>query len=295
MTLLMLLAGCHVRPVTVEAAGDLQLGPSVKEPIPPGLLDADLKICNLESALTARGVESLASDPVRFAAPPERAGELRGRLDLVTLANNHALDWGAPGRDDTARALAGVGIAAAWAGRPAVIERGDRNGRRLIVVAQALAPSADLDGESALVDEVRRRARDGTVLVSVEWGHTGSLLPTPAQRRLGARLIDAGASAVLGHGPHTLQGVERRGDGVIAYSLGNLAFACDCTDVSDAYTLRFRLDGRRAVDVHVRPLAAGLRKPAAPSSDTGLLELIENLSRDLGSTVHRDGGALVID
>jgi poly-gamma-glutamate synthesis protein (capsule biosynthesis protein) len=288
----LLLTGCHARPVTVAAAGDLQLSPSVSDPVPLGLLDADVKICNLESAITTRGGEALEAHPVRFAAPPERAEALRGRVDAVSLANNHALDQGEPARDDTVRALASVGVGAAWDGRAAVIER---NGRRVILLAKAFAPSADLDAESALVDETLRRASDGAVLVSVEWGHTGSLLPTAAQRRLGKRLIDAGASAVLGHGPHTLQGVERRGHGVIAYSLGNLAFACGCTDVADAYQLRFTLDGRRASSVRILPLDAGLKGPAARSHDAGLLELIENLSRDLGSSVKRDGDTILVD
>jgi poly-gamma-glutamate capsule biosynthesis protein CapA/YwtB (metallophosphatase superfamily) len=134
------------------------------------------------------------------------------------------------------------------------------------------------------------------VLVSLHWGHTGSLLPAAAQRRLGARLIDAGATAVLGHGPHTLQGVERRGRGIIAYSLGNLAFACRCTEVADAYVVRFVVDAHgRAGGVRVRPIVAGLRRPAAPASDPELYELIATLSADLGSRVRREGEALIIE
>lgn len=260
------------------AGGDLQISSSEIQPIPADLLIGDVRICNLESAITARGVEALNAKPVVFRTPPERAQVLRGRLDLVSLANNHALDQGEAGRDDTVRALAAQSIGAAWRGHAAELTR---NGRRVILLAAELAPDADLDAEHALVDEVKRRVRDGIVLVSVEWGHTGSLLPTAAQRRLGARLVDAGATAVLGHGPHTLQGVERHGDGVIAYSLGNLAFECSCTDVSDAYLLRFTIEGRRATHVQTIPISAGLFKPAARSSDPGLAELIENLSRDL--------------
>jgi poly-gamma-glutamate synthesis protein (capsule biosynthesis protein) len=275
---LLLLTGCSTRPITVVAGGDLQISSSEIQPIPADLLVGDVRICNLESAITARGVEALNAKPVVFRTPPERAQVLRGRLDLVSLANNHALDQGGPGRDDTVRALAAQNIGAAWRGHAAELTR---NGRRVILLADQYAPDADLDAEHALVDEVKRRARDGIVLVSVEWGHTGSLLPTAAQRRLGARLVDAGATAVLGHGPHTLQGVEHHGDGVIAYSLGNLAFECSCTDVSDAYLLRFTVEGRRATNVQTIPITAGLFKPAARSSDPGLTELIENLSRDL--------------
>src|SRR5690348_10530845 len=74
--LLLLLTGCHTRAITVAAAGDLQLSSSEMEPIPAGLLDAEVKICNLESALTARGTELLEGDRVKFRAAPERAQAL---------------------------------------------------------------------------------------------------------------------------------------------------------------------------------------------------------------------------
>jgi hypothetical protein len=101
---------------------------------------------------------------------------------------------------------------------------------------------------------------------------------------------------VLGHGPHALEGIERRAGAVIAYSLGNLAFGCRCTDVADAYALAFTVDGAgRVSDVRALPLAAGLRG-AAPrrSRDPGLLELIDNLSRDLDSKTSRDGDTLIL-
>ena len=115
---------------------------------------------------------------------------------------------------------------------------------------------------AALEARVREAHEVGPVLVSLHWGRTGALLPTKEQRRLAARLIDAGATVVLGHGPHTPQGIERRGRGVIAYSLGNVAFSCHCTEARDAYVLRFRIDAKgAAVDVEAVPLRAGLREP----------------------------------
>ena len=144
---------------------------------------------------------------------------LHGRLDAVSLANNHALDQGPEGRDDTVRLLGDI---------TAVTSEARKNGVTLL--ARSFAPDDDLGVE--LVDAVHRAQKP--VIVMLHWGHTGSLLPSLEQRQFAHRLVDAGATAVLGHGPHTLQGVERRGRGVIAYSLGNLAFSCPCTDVRDA-------------------------------------------------------------
>jgi len=297
------LGGCLPPPLRVLAAGDLQPGGPIADPLGALVLDGDLRFVNLESPLTARGVESgldaegrpIAGEPVHFAAPPERAAWLGGRFDVVSLANNHALDQGEAGRDDTARALATHAVAAAWPGHDA---RVSRKGRALRVIARDFAPEDPLDLErgaaAELIEAVRHASIPGdAVLVSLHWGHTGSLLPTAEQRQLAARLAEAGASAILGHGPHTLQGVAllprgRAGAGgstVVAYSLGNLAFGCRCTEVGDAYLLAFTLDARGgATQVMAHPLRAGLRVPAERSNDPDLHALIADLSRDLGAT-----------
>jgi poly-gamma-glutamate capsule biosynthesis protein CapA/YwtB (metallophosphatase superfamily) len=230
-----------------------------------------VRFANLEGPITARGRESEDT----FVAAPSVAPWLRGRLDLVSLANNHALDQGREGRDDTVRILAEAGIAAATAERDA-----RKKGVTLI------ARSSPVD-ERELLTALSRAPRP--VLVSLHWGHTGSLLPSDEQRRLAARLIDGGATAVLGHGPHTAQGIERRGRGVIAYSLGNLAFSCDCTQVTDAFLLRFRIaKDHGADDVQLIPIRAGLAgEVPRKNEDPGLRELLDELAKDLAA---RPGG-----
>ena len=280
----------------VAAAGDLQLGATLTgSPFGDGsLLDGDVRFVNLEGPLTARA----ATGGERFAFDPARAAWLRGRVDVVSLANNHALDQGASGRDDTVRALDGAGVAAAFAGHDAVMTR---RGRRVTVLARSFAPDADLDGPeaSALVAAVARAARP--TIVSLHWGHTGMLLPGDDQKRLAHRLVDAGAAAVLGHGPHTLQGTEwyqagteryqtgtgrYQRHGVIAYSLGNFAFGCDCTVVADAYVLHFVIDGDGETrDVALTPIVAGLSRPPERAHDPDLRAQLLDLCRDLSPGV----------
>jgi poly-gamma-glutamate synthesis protein (capsule biosynthesis protein) len=276
--LLLLASVAHARPLRVVAAGDLHLGGAIADPLAGAdFLDGDLRICNLEGPLTLRGAEANG----KLRAPPERAARLRGRFDVVSLANNHALDQGAAGLDDTRRALAAVGVQAAEATRDAIVMR---DGRAVIVIARWFAPDDALDA-SELEHAVAEAHRRGAVIVSLHWGHTGSLLPTPAQRRLAARLVAAGASAIVGHGPHTLQGVEHIGRALVAYSLGNLAFGCDCTEVADAYALSFRLDDDgTTADARIIPLSAGLRRPVARNPDPQLRALIDDLSRSLDAT-----------
>jgi poly-gamma-glutamate capsule biosynthesis protein CapA/YwtB (metallophosphatase superfamily) len=290
-------------PLTVAAGGDLQLAAATTRAqlaAAGALLDGDVRFANLEGPLTARGKPEgldaagrpVANARIRFAAPPAAAAPLRGLFDVVSLANNHALDQGEAGRADTAEALRPLGVAAAFEGQDAVVERA---GRRVQVIARDLGDGVAPADEQALAAAVAAARRAGAVvLVSLHWGREGVQLPAPPQRRLAARLVDAGATAVLGHGPHVAQGIERRGRGVIAYSLGNLAFACRCTDVADAVVLRFAIaaDGG-ADDVIALPVAAGLAG-AAPraAADAELAKLVADLSRDLGSDARVDDGVV---
>jgi poly-gamma-glutamate capsule biosynthesis protein CapA/YwtB (metallophosphatase superfamily) len=269
--------------VRVVAAGDLHLGGGlVESPLyDAGLLAGDLRFANLEGPLTARGAGAARDD--RFAFDPARAAWLRGRLDVVSLANNHALDQGVDGRADTVRALDGAGVTAAFEGHDATVRP---RGRPITVIARAFAPDADLDGPeaAALAEAVARAARP--TVVSLHWGHTGMRLPSAEQRALTHRLVDAGAVAVLGHGPHTPQGVERYRAGVIAYSLGNFAFGCDCTDVTDAFVLGFTIDEAGAArEVVVTPIVAGLQRPPARARDPGLRAQLVDLCADLSRGV----------
>jgi len=289
-------------PLSVSAAGDLQMSARTDEAqVAPlaTLLQGDVRFVNLEGPLTAEGRESgLAEDgtplgTLRFNAPPAVAQWLRGKVDVVSLANNHALDQGAQGLAETVGHLRAQGIQAATASTDAELVRG---GRRVRLIARELSEAWTEAEVAALVARIREARTAGPVLVSLHWGRTGALLPSKEQRRLAARLIDAGATAVLGHGPHTPQGIERRGRGVIAYSLGNLAFSCGCTDVRDAYVLRFRIDAKgAAVDVEAVPLRAGLREPPRRAEDDpGVAQLIESLSDDLGSDARIESGRVRI-
>jgi poly-gamma-glutamate synthesis protein (capsule biosynthesis protein) len=293
------LSACAARPrgtaaartLTLIAGGDLELGQAADplRALEPWLRPrgAALRLVNLEGPLTDGAVTSgldaagrpRGDEPIRFAAPVARAAWLRGRFDVVTIANNHADDQGEAGRTDTYRALAAQGVRVAGPETPLAIEAG---GRQVVVLARHLpGPLPGPAGED-LVAAVGA-ARPALVIVSLHWGEPGSLLPSPEQRALGRRLVEAGARLVFGHGPHTMQGIERHPGGVVAYSLGNLAFSCRCSDEEDGYLLAVTLDGAGEVAA-LRPLLirAGLGgAPAAPSEDAEQARLLDELSAAL--------------
>jgi poly-gamma-glutamate synthesis protein (capsule biosynthesis protein) len=301
MKLLLLLCLGAAPALSVSAAGDLQLGAHTPESqLAPlaSLLVGDMRLINLEGPITSGGQESGVAatgtplGPLRFNAPPAAARWLRGKVDVVSLANNHALDQGESGLAETVALLREQGVLAATARSDA---EWVSQGRRVRVIARYLPEPWPAAEEEALVARVAKARKAAPVLVSLHWGRTGALLPTAQQRRLAARLIDAGATAVLGHGPHTPQGVERRGRGIIAYSLGNLAFSCACTQERDAYVLRFRVTAAgAAVDVEALPLRAGLREPPALAEEPDVARLLKSLSEDLGSHVRLRGRRVLI-
>jgi poly-gamma-glutamate capsule biosynthesis protein CapA/YwtB (metallophosphatase superfamily) len=230
--------------VKLALAGDTMLGRKVAERIasegPDGLVadevvaltqKADLFVLNLECCISERGTPwPDPSKPFFFRAPPA-ATEVLTRLgvDCVTLANNHALDFGAEALLDTLEHLETAGIKWVGAGRnleearrPAVL---DADGFRLAVLGGSDHPAAfaarpdspgiayGLDWLAAAVDGLDADA----VLVTPHWGPNMTAAPRPHVLRAAAALRAAGATLIAGHSAHVFHGVE---PGVL-YDLGD--------------------------------------------------------------------------
>jgi poly-gamma-glutamate capsule biosynthesis protein CapA/YwtB (metallophosphatase superfamily) len=236
--------------VTVALAGDTMLGRGVARTLamtPPTALvapevravldQADLVMLNLECCISERGRPWEApGKPFFFRAPP-RAVELLVLLgtDCVTLANNHALDYGVDALADTLEYLAAAGIATVGAGtdleqarRPAVLSAG---GLRITVLGVTDHPADFAAGPDqpgvAFADLVRqvpdwllervRAAEAEVVLVTPHWGPNLTSAPVGHVRRAAAALVDAGATLVAGHSAHVPHGVA----GPVLYDLGD--------------------------------------------------------------------------
>ena len=236
--------------VTVALAGDTMLGRGVARALattPPEALvapevraalgQADLVVLNLECCISERGRPwDAPGKPFFFRAPP-RAVELLALLgtDCVTLANNHALDYGFDALADTLNLLAGAGIATVGAGpdleqarRPTILATG---GLRVAVVGVTDHPADFAAGPDrpgvAFADLARqvpdwlpeaiRAAGAGVVLVTPHWGPNMTSEPVGHVRRAAAALVDAGATLVAGHSAHLPHGVA----GPVLYDLGD--------------------------------------------------------------------------
>jgi poly-gamma-glutamate capsule biosynthesis protein CapA/YwtB (metallophosphatase superfamily) len=238
--------------VRLGLAGDTMLGRKVAERLavdPPGALfapevvevahEADLLVLNLECCISERGERwPDPAKPFFFRAPPVavEALSLLG-VDCVTLANNHALDYGDRALLDTLAHLAAAGIRGAGAGpdleaarAPALVEAG---GLRLAVLGVTDHPSdfaaapdrpgvawADLPyGVPAWVTGAIRScaAEADAVLVTPHWGPNMTDAPVPHVRATAPVLRDAGATLVAGHSAHVFHGVAAR----VLYDLGD--------------------------------------------------------------------------
>lgn len=200
-------------------------------PVTRQLLDSDLVICNLESPL----LEGWNSPGRPFAGNPEIVWLLSQlNVSVISLANNHILDHGEKGLQDTVKILSETGfglIGLKTAGLSEIICI-EKKGRKIAIAGfndihdntdqELIAPlSWDIIGPT--LDEIRKKQPD-FILFSLHWGNEYITYPSPLQVDLAHRLIDEGVNVVIGHHPHVVQPVEHYKGGIILYSLGNYIF-----------------------------------------------------------------------
>lgn len=241
-------------PITIAAVGDIMLGtdfPDNRLPDDDGLSfldgvvdilsEADVVFGNLEGVLMDGGEPFkvcnnpslcyLFRTPTRYAQILKDAG-----FDVLSLANNHARDFGEDGRTATMDVLDQVGIL--HSGREGDIASWEHNGIRLAMIAFAPHPEShsllEIEQAAALVTDIAER--HDVVIVSFHGGAEGvdALHLTFGEEffyeqprgdlvRFSRAVIDAGADLVFGHGPHVVRAIEVYKQRVIAYSLGNFA------------------------------------------------------------------------
>ena len=259
------------RAITLVAGGDVTLGAHYEEwvdglrakgeggaavdgwgfaEVKPLFAGADLVVVNLECPFTGRG-EPIPKN-FNFRARPSTVSVLvDAGVRVLSLANNHLMDYGPEGVEDTIATLDAAGIAHFGAGRtlaearkPALVEVG---GLRIAFlgylilgekhpeppVVWATETSAGVAGHPSdwtVVEKMVRedvaaaKAQADLVIPFFHWGREGSKGPDAYQIALAKAAVESGAAAVLGSHPHVLHGMERIGKVPVFYSLGNFVF-----------------------------------------------------------------------
>jgi poly-gamma-glutamate synthesis protein (capsule biosynthesis protein) len=299
----------------VGAFIDAEGGEAVFAKVREHLSDADIAFVNLESPLSDKGAANAQKD-VTFRGRPALVKGLRSAgIDMVSMANNHALDWGAAALTDTLARLqaeqiqaAGAGADLAAARRPAVVET--PSGEVALLAFSNVLPAGFPAGESrpginparpdrarVLADIKAAAAEYDWVLVSIHWGVEYKSEAAAEQQDLARAAVDAGAHLVLGHHPHVIQGLELYKDRLIAYSLGDFVFDHYSRETGEAFVLRVRMATSGPPEVKVVPVYLddryGIPEVVEGEAADRILERLQRLSRSLDYELDRDGDLLV--
>jgi poly-gamma-glutamate synthesis protein (capsule biosynthesis protein) len=268
--------------ITIGAVGDLMLGnrtePFLKEfgpdypfaEVMPYLGRADVVIGNLESPISTRG-KAVENKKFTLRAGPIAAEALKkSGIRVVTLANNHSMDFGPLALQDTLAILGESGILPTGAGMdlddarsPALVKV---KGKTFAFLSYSLTFPLDFFASSkrpgtapgyadfVKADIEKIRAAADIVIVSFHWGAELMTAAKDYQIELGHQAIDWGADLVLGHHPHVLQELEVYRGRLIAYSLGNFVFGSESNRTNFSMILLLTFRGKGLVSVEAIPL-----------------------------------------
>jgi poly-gamma-glutamate synthesis protein (capsule biosynthesis protein) len=267
------------------------LGPTV----PALLAGANLSMLNFESAMTDGSCPDAQPKQFVFYAPATAIQAFQGAdVSLITEANNHGEDCGAPGlqqalaaRTQAGYTVLGIGDNATQAFTP---YRTTINGERIAIIAATqvidsdlqttwtatatqpgLASAYDVPALVQAVEQARKTA--DTVVVYLHWGTELDACPNPLQEPLAQVLVDAGADIVIGTHAHVLLGGGYLGSAYVDYGLGNFAFYDNSPPENASGVLLITVTGRHIDGVTWRPAIIQDDLPQPLSGSAAVSEL----------------------
>ncbi len=271
----------HAEEIVITAVGDIMLAgkwaPFLREKgydfpfdgIRKELAASDISLANLESPIAESGQE-YSEKQFRFRAEPHVAKAIRSAgFNLVTLANNHSMDFGSEALLETLQHLSNYGIA--WIGAGKNLSEARKSalftikGKKIAFLGYSLTQPVEFFAsrnragtapgyETFVTADITNARREADyVIVSFHWGKEAISTVQPYQRTAAHKAIDAGADVIIGHHPHVLQGIEQYKNGLIFYSLGNFAFASKSSVADVSAMIRLTLDDNRR-EAEILPL-----------------------------------------
>lgn len=299
---------------------DEQKGGTVFDQVAPYFRKSDVNFCNLEAPLSEKGTPQ-AGRYAAFRSYPSMVEVLKkGKIDFVSVANNHSIDYGWEALSDTMDLLKKNGIGACGAGKnleearkPALVEKNGLTIGLLSYTANVNTPLGFKAGQERAglapmrispfflpdhtnkedIEEMKRDVRQWKasvdfLVVSFHWGiseggtHTVSL----HQKVIAHHAINAGADLILGHHPHALQAVEIFKNKPICYSLGNFVFALEEGFPRETMLFQCRFSRHRVHEMAFLPAyVSGEGHPEVVSPDQGQGQEIVSLMRRLCAPV----------
>ncbi|WP_030543328.1 CapA family protein [Streptomyces albus] len=291
----------------------------------------DARVINLETSVTRNGAFAPGKE-IHYRMSPDNLPALEAaRPDVCVLANNHVLDFGRPGLEETLGALSGAGLRTAGAGhdagsawRPAEVPLA--GGGRLLVLAVAMpssgvpldwAAAEDRAGVAvvsepsesaahALTDCLRRVRRPGDLaVVSVHWGSNWGYGIARQQIRFAHALVDGGADVVHGHSSHHPRPLETYRGKLVLYGCGDLVddyegitgYERYRDDLRLLYLAQLEPDTGRLAGLRMVPLQARRMtlRHASREDSAWLRTVLDRASRDLGTRLDQEpDGALTL-
>lgn len=275
--------------VSVAAVGDVMFGNHTISyiekygPVYPFLFtqailqNADVAFANLEGPFTDSG----AKFDKRFTfkiAPKYATALVEAGFDVVTLANNHILDYGIEGLSNTINTLDSIGVAFCGAGldlqqarEPALIKK---NGIQIAVLGYSMTFPEEFwatDSTGGTCYPIKKHMKESIqqsdsladfTIVTFHWGSELKNYPKQYQKDYAHLAIDSGADLVIGHHPHVLQGLEFYKNRLIAYSLGNFSFSSYSSKAIESIILKTYLSDSGLVYAKVIPISVNNREVA---------------------------------
>jgi poly-gamma-glutamate capsule biosynthesis protein CapA/YwtB (metallophosphatase superfamily) len=286
-------------------------GPAVFAQVQPYLAPADVAFVNLEGPISNVGSRVPGKEYTFRARPALAQGLLSGGVDVVSIANNHTLDYGSAALLDCIARLDAVGVKHAGAGAnaaaavaPALLDT--PAGKVAVLAYSGIVPSGFAAGAGKpgiattydpqkIANQVAAAAKLADfVVVSFHWGVEYSPNANGTQINLAHRVVDAGADLVLGHHPHVIQGLEIYKNKLIAYSLGDFVFDRHSRpETGQAFVLQVSIpkEGRATGEIIPVWLSTTSGAPAPVGGTTAkiILDRLTGLSRTLGLQLTRAG------
>jgi poly-gamma-glutamate synthesis protein (capsule biosynthesis protein) len=247
---------------------------SVLDPVSGLLRSADIAMVNLETTVSERGTREPKDYVFRAPRSAFRA-LLAGGVDVVTVANNHGVDYGPVSLLDTLSGARAAGLPVVGGGRNETEAyapyRVTVRGQRIAILGatqvldsyatESWTAGPDKPGlasakrEATLLAAVRKARRTSdTVVVYLHWGQELSACPTEVQRDLAARLAAAGADVIVGSHAHVVLGSGYLGRAYVGYGLGNFVFYSSGDGVTtQSGVLQLTVRGRDVTRARWRP------------------------------------------